>query len=357
MTTQTLIHLPVESYQSRYTANLADWERIEFSRHFSYLPIVPKLDQQTAVINSGEVLDSIQRPLWTAAQISSLLRTGGKGAKVYCSDFYTPGLDALAYSRLGMQLFSFCWAQTFDQYDFTRRLFFNWMRPWEIMALELYDRVFVACSGLKELIETVLPHVAHKIVVTGLPYNSRNMFSLLRSMPAEKSYDVVYAGRWDEEKNPDLFLDLVAEYKFNAVVCSGQPTLGGSAVEAINRAKEMAAVGQLRILTGLTRQDYCHVLSASHYIFNAADQDWVSYTLLDALTFGCRPMYPAHRSFPGALLYDDSSLYRPGFIAEAGEKIAEGILQPSSGFGPLSQRILEYHDSALTRIANEILHS
>lgn len=354
MAKQTLVHLTLEQYQARYTADLQSWESQAFSRLFDVQAITPKAVQTTNQINTGEVLDAIARPLWSMEQMNQLLRLAPHVGKVYFSDFYTSGLDALAYSRSDFKAAAFCWAQTFDQYDFTRALFTNWMRPWEIMAFEIYSRVYVACEELKDLIVTALPHVAEKVKVTGLPYNHRHVFGKLRSLPTSREFDVVYAARWDKEKQPGQFLDLIQETNLKAVVCTGSEFLRGTDFEAISRANDMQAKGKLRILTNLDRATYFQVLSSSNTIFNCGLQDWISFTLLDALTFGCMPLYPAHRSFPRALFWQEEFLYSPGDIEQAAQKITTLITTRPPVFSMLSARVLQDHDNALNIIAEDL---
>lgn len=352
-----LVHLPLEPYQSRYTADLRTWELHAFSACFNVVTVVPPdpVENEVSVITSGEVLDSVRRPKWALQQLDQVLNAEGPYlGNIFCSDFYTPGLDALAYSRKQFSAYSFLWAQTFDQFDFTHRLFTPWMRPWEVMAFEIYKRVYVASNVLKDLIVSALPYVADKVQVTGLPYNHRQVFGQLRSLPSTRNFDVAYAGRWDTEKNPDLFLDLLEGSGLKGVVCTGQPRLIGTARAAIERALAMVADGRLTLLSNLTRADYFNILASSQTLFNCASQDWISYTLLDALTFGCMPMYPIFRSFPEALLYEQAFLYIPGDTEDAARKISDNIQDPPSVFPALAAHILGMHDSALNLIAQDI---
>lgn len=353
---QQLLHLPLERYSSRYTSELSLWESSAFESRFTVESILPP-QQGTQVIQSGEVLDSYARPSWALQQINEVLKRGPHYGKIYCSDFYTPGLDAIPYSRGEFKAFAFCWAQTFDQYDFTRRLFTNWMRPWEIMAFEIYSRVYVACPELADFITAALPHVEEKVSVVGLPYNHRQVFSMLRSLPTGRNFDIVYAARWDEEKCPMMFLELVKAGNFKAVVCTGHSTLKGTDRRAIDEAMRMKEAGKLTILTNLSRADYFYALASSNVIFNCGLQDWVSYTLLDAVTFGCMPLYPAHRSFPRTLYYADEFLYPPGDLETAVYKAAYLIQERPPSFAKLAPILLNNHDSALTRITEDIYAS
>ncbi len=295
-----------------------------------------------------------------------LTQTGSKQlGKIYFSDFFHPGLEALPYSRFPFQASAFCWAQSFDQYDFTRRMY-DWMRPYEIMAFNVFDNVFVACEGLADLIHSALPPLEKmgKIKVVGLPFNSK-MVSELQGPVRSDSYDVVYSSRFDKEKCPSVFLDVVTACpNLQFVICTGHDQLKGSDYASVDRAKALAARQRtnLTICAGLSKADYYAILAVSKVQFNGGLQDWVSFTLLEALTFGCLPLYPSHRSFPETLMYQEDFLYTPLSAPAACEKLARLLAIASSSSGKNIQRnlaapILEYHDGTLERIADIIAKS
>ncbi len=353
---ESLIHLPLEPYGSRYTEFLATWERQALGKYFTVRSVVPPRDGDTPVvmdIQTGSVLDATQRPLWAMSQVRELLLSAHPDRqKVYCSDFYHPGLDALAYSRRRFSLSAFCWAQTFDRHDFTC-LMQNWMRPWEVMAFELYDLVFVASPILKELIVSALPHVEDKVRVVGLPYDSTHVRAQWSAQETpDEEFDVVYSSRWDTEKRPNFFLDLCElrdDLRF--VVCTGNPDLKGNDTSAVQRALRLEEQGKLTIRRHLKKARYFGHLSRSKVQFNCGMQDWVAFTLLDALTFGCQPLYPNHRSFPEALHYSEPNLYRPGSLPDANAKLSR-LLQ--GGAFIQSSAVLAEHDGSLNRIAQAL---
>jgi glycosyltransferase involved in cell wall biosynthesis len=352
MIKEDLIHVPLERYKQRMTESLHDWETESFGKIFNVKTVVPDENATVMDIQSGRVLDSVGRPLWSLKQTQKLLSMGKDLGKIYFSDFYHSGLDALAYSGYSFQAFAFCWAQTFDQYDFTRQLHLSWMRPYEIMAFDIYHKVFVACEGLKDLIITAIPALAYddKVKVVGLPFNSAYVKKQLdvRLCPKDP-IDVVYTSRWDEEKQPGLFLDVVASTRGKFAVCTGSDDLRGTATGAIKRALELEERGKLTIYRNCTKAQYYAVLSRSHVQANTGLQDWVSFTLLEALTFGCYPLYPNHRSFPETLLYQDEYLYAPGEITSLQRKLFE-LLRKPRGQCQVAEPVLNIHDHTLDYI-------
>lgn len=357
MKTENLIHLPLEPYKQRYTEHLHLWEQEEFADKFNYTSIVPKQEQAVTHIRGGEVLDSMQRPMWSMQQMETLLRHHGNKdmGKIYFSDFYTTGLDALGYSRNKFQAFAFCWAQSFDVFDFTftNPEIFKWMRAWEMMASAIYTKVFVACQELKDLICIAAPGMGSKVEVVGLPFNSA--YVLKEFDPQYENgdkFDVVYSSRWDREKNPSLFVDLVEKRDdLRFAVCTGWDELRGTDYMAVQRANKLASEGRLTVFTGCDKGQYYAVLSQSRVQLNTALQDWVSFTLLEALTYGCMPLYPNFRSFPETLMYSEGNLYTPYSVGSLSNKL-DALL----GLDDFIYRndILEYHNNSLNRIAQII---
>lgn len=355
-----LTHLPTEPYPDRHTQHLLSWEDAVFGKHFEMQALVPNVPTQLS-INTGEVLDATNRPIWAMKQMQMLLERPERDlGSLWFSDFYHTGLDALAYSRRPFKAFSFCWAQSFDRFDFTRKML-PWMRQWEFLACELYAGVFVASTLLADLFTTAMPQMEGRVHVVGLPFNSKHVRSLLsgeelKSATTADAFDVVYTSRWDAEKNPRFFLSLVnARPNLRFAVCTGATDLRGDPT-AIAEARRLEADGRLTIFRACTKAQYYSVLSRSKAQFNCGLQDWVSYTLLEALTFGCLPLYPNWRSFPETFFYEQEFLYRPGDLQDAIEKL-DALLQDATRLPKVGQRILEVHDGALERIAQAILNS
>jgi glycosyltransferase involved in cell wall biosynthesis len=358
VTRKSLFHCPLEPYAQRYTELLHNWERRAFGKRFDLTEITPpEKDSWVAMnIGTGEVLDSVARPVWAMKQIVEVLKRAPALGRIWFSDFYHPGLDSIAYSRSQFRAYSFLWSQTFDQYDFTRRHFVNWMRPWEVMAFEVYEKVFVASTMLKELITSALPHVEEKVMIVGLPFDYLAVQKQLGTLPVNREYDVVYSSRFDEEKRPELFLRLVEELpELNCAICTGHPTLKGTDSKAVRHAKKLQEKGNLTIFENCKKPDYYRVLAESKVQVNTSLQDWVSFTLLEALTFGCLPLYPAWRSFPETLMYREEFLYNPDFFESLAHKLT--VLLDSKGpkdFEDFRMTILEYHSGTLARIATVI---
>jgi hypothetical protein len=170
---------------------------------------------------------------------------------------------------------------------------------------------------------------------------------------------VVYSSRWDREKNPGVFVDLVkSRPDLRFVVCCGHAELKGTATDAVLEIKRLAALpsANVQIATGLTKPQYYAILADAKVQFNCAIQDWVSFTLLEALTFGCLPLYPNWRDFPDTLLQRQRNLYAPASLASVNDKL-EALLMSGTTQEDTDHAaaILGYHNGTLSRISESIL--
>jgi hypothetical protein len=69
--------------------------------------------------------------------------------------------------------------------------------------------------------------------------------------------------------------------------------------------------------------------------FNCADQDFVSYTLLEAAAFNCAPLYPRYLTFPDALQHNNRHLYEKRNLQDAKAKLYE--LLDASEYGEFKE--------------------
>lgn len=354
---QNLAYLPLEPYQARYTELMSGkdgWTTKALSPQFNLKRIEPAEGSASTVIKSGRVLDSVNRPIWALEQIKQTLLQYPAG-KIFLEDFFTPGVEALPYSGNPYQLYSFCWAQSFDRYDFTREM--PWMRAYESMMLSFARITFVASPILQDLILTVFPSLTEKEVqFVGLPFNSSEVRKLFDPSMQPDEVDVVYSSRFDKEKNSMFFLDVVEsmpDVKF--AICTGHPQLQGTDFASVARAKAITSrPSNLTIYENLTKAEYYSILKASKVQFNCSLQDWVSFTLLEALTHGCLPCYPRRRDFVS--VFEDASdyLYSPCDSIDAMDLIKELLASERKAHAPKLLPILEFHDGTYDRIAKAI---
>lgn len=329
-----LYYCPLESYKERYTMQLSapvtGWlERKWIKEGIEYKRIDPQFPQRE--IKTGVALDAVGRSLWCFAQNGLLLELAEDGKitsddVIYFDDFWHPGLEALPYTfhLLGIKpkMYATIWAQSVDEFDFTHPMR-HWMRPFEVGIAAALDGIFVGATVLQDLVVWGGIAPREKVHVIGHVFCSEEV---LERMPkfnprvfdttGARENKVVFSSRWDTEKNPAFFLAVVEEVvarfpvaKF--VLCTSAKELRSNDPAFLIMARHLAHLysNNFRILENLSKEQYYHELCTAKVQINTADQDFVSYTLLEASVAGCYPIYPYFRSFPEVFRYGADYTY------------------------------------------------
>lgn len=362
-----LAYFPLEPLRARYTELLSapeGWAETAFGKSFQISSFRPFELPLTVNINRGVVLDSVNRPMWALAQMIKYLKTTQGFDAIYFDDFFHPGVEAIPYSGMKCEkIVAYCWAQTFDKHDFTRSEF-AWMRPYEVMMMEIATTVCVANSLLADLITTVNPSWLNKIEVVGLPFNSKAVRELANRDydPIGQPIDVIFSSRLDKEKQahylPYIIRQMPEDVTF--VIATGHESVKSNIPGLANHLIQLEEeLPNFHICKGLEKPEYYGLLSRSKVQLNTALQDWVSFTLLEALTFDCLPVYPAYRSFIEEFM--SSGVYSPELlfpIDASPSYIAEHVLTMLEAYDALVDqrrrvgRILEKHDETLENITH-----
>jgi hypothetical protein len=165
---------------------------------------------------------------------------------------------------------------------------------------------------------------------------------------------VVFAARWDQEKQPDFYMDLIdawhQKYPSTDVefcVLSGG-TLRSNNPSYMKRTRLMEQKGRLRIYEDLDKDAYYKILNDSRVMFNCALQDWVSNTVSEADALGCNVVYPAYRSFPEVFANDWTRLYVPWSLEDAVKKVEWWLAAPH----PQQGHISDWNDGTIDRICD-----
>lgn len=336
-----LYYLPLESYRERYTIQWSAPETGWLERNWRrcsvpYKRIDPSAGEVKRPIKTGMVLDARGRTGHCFFQVMELLALADRGQVndsdvILLDDFWTPGLEALAYTfhllNVRPRVYAFLHAQSVDRFDFTHPMR-RWMRPLETGFAEFLDGIFVCCPTLKDLVVHGGIAPWNKVHVTGHPFSSAEVLGRTPDWYREglagtngrylgsRENRVVYSSRFDREKNPHFFMDLVERFgrvapvpgvKF--VVCTSAPELRSNDSRAVPRLRALASMRPdlVEIKENLSKEDYYAELCSAKVQFNCADQDFVPITLQEASVCGAYPVYPDFRSFP------ETFLDRPGF--------------------------------------------
>jgi hypothetical protein len=354
----TLFYLPLEPYKERYTwqwsAPTTGWLERQWIRHgIDYLRVDGTQQEAPREIKSGCVLDAVGRSSFCFSQISRLLSLAEQGKItssdcVLLDDFWTPGFSALpyAFSLLGIRprIYAFLHAQSVDEFDFTYPMR-QWMRHFEKGIGEYLTGIFVCSPTLKDLICWGGISTAEKVHVVGHPFCSEEVLERMPRRWVEflasgdgypRKHQVVWASRWDREKNPLFFLEVVRQVvhrdsSVKFVVCTGAKKIRSNDSECL-RGLYSALVdlpGNLELREDLSKEQYYEILCGSKIQFNCASQDFNPITLQEASVAGCFPVYPYFRSFPTCLRRRQQFFYDHLDVDSAVNKIMCTLCRPT----------------------------
>jgi len=332
-----LFYMGLESYEARYTLQLQDWnERVFKKRNVDYT-LVTGLELSTdKKIVTGSVLDAHGRTFYSMMQTANLIKLMKEGQitsddVIFYEDMFTPGIESLPYildqvpKNFRPRVFVRCLAQTIDPDDFVNREgLAHWMRHFEKMVDEFVDGILVASEEMVAHLR--IAGMKAPIYVTGLPFGKEEVLSRVPDItPLEdRTMRVAFAARWDDEKQPNFYMDLAEEfYKISpnvefAVFC-GHPELKSNNPENVTRALKLQESSSVnfKVYTGLKKNEYYKMLADSTVLFNCALQDWVSNTVSEADTLGTLTLYPAYRSFPEVFANNHNHMYIPWSLKDA----------------------------------------
>ena len=364
-----LYYMGLEAYNARYTLQLTDWNRRVFEKRGIDVVYVPgeTLDNSQKIV-TGQVLDAHGRSYFGMSQMMNLVKMMQKGEVtsedvIYFEDMFQPGIESLPYiidqcDEDNMpRIFVRCLAQSIDPDDFVHVWGMDkWMGLYEKMVNEFADGILATneemvahmkiagweapiynISGLAFGKNEVIERVGEKIK----PFNDRRM-------------RVVFSARWDQEKQPDFYMDLIEAWSerypskdVEFVVCSGGE-LKSNNDSYMSRTRKMVENGKLTIYDNLDKNKYYEIVNDSRVVFNCALQDWVSNTVSEADALGCNVLYPAYRSFPETFANDPERLYIPWSIDDAIAKLDVLLKKAHPNMGKIS----DYTDGTIDRICD-----
>ena len=367
-----LFYMGLESYEARYTLQLTEWNRRVFERRGYDIVYVPgtTIDNSQA-ITVGQVLDAHGRSYFAMSQMMNLVQMHRNGEitnedVIYFEDMFQPGIESLPYIldqvdwRDRPAIFVRCLAQTIDPDDFVHVWgMAKWMSTYEKMVNEFvtgvlatneemvahmriagWDSRLYNIAGLAFGKEEVLERIGGADQVT--PFNQRPM-------------RVGFAARFDQEKQPDFYMDLIemwhrqSSYPVEFCIFQGGG-LRSNNTRYVERARWMADQGLLTIHENLTKNEYYALLNETRVLFNCALQDWVSNTVSEADALGCNVLYPAYRSFPETFANDPDRLYVPWSIDDAFHKLDNLLKKAHHNMGLIS----DWNNGTIDRICDII---
>jgi hypothetical protein len=354
-----LFYMGLESYEARYTLQLTEWNRRVFERRGLDVVYVPgSTIDNTQSISVGQVLDAHGRSYFGMSQMMNLVQMMRNGDVtsddvIYFEDMFQPGIESLPYimDQIPVEqrprVYVRCLAQAIDPDDFVH----VWgMAKW----MDLYEKMvneFV--TGVLATNEEMVSHMriagwsAPIYNISGLAFGKDEVLERIGGASNIKQFNdrtmrVGFAARFDQEKQPDFYMDLIEMYhnqgrhkNIEFAIFQGGP-LRSNNPRYIDRARQLEQEGKLKIYENLKKDEYYALLADSRVLFNCALQDWVSNTVSEADTLGANVLYPAYRSFPETFADDPNRLYIPWSIDDAYHKLELLLNEPHHNMGLIS---------------------
>ena len=351
-----LYYMGLEPYKARYTLQLQEWNEAVFKRRDIDYYIVPgdTLSNDQAIV-TGQVLDAHGRAYFGMSQLMNLVKLMKAGEvtsedAILFEDMFQPGIESLPYimdqiaPELRPKVYVRCLAQAIDPDDFVH----VWgMAKW----MGLYEKMVGEFATVLATNEEMVAHMkiagweAPIYNISGLAFGKEEVRSRVPGM-LKSFYDrtlrVGFAARWDQEKQPDFFMDIIEEWhKRNPESKVGFCLFSGSKLKSNNdsymeRTRRLQSEGKLVIHEDLEKNEYYALLNDTRVLFNCALQDWVSNTVSEGDTLGANVLYPAYRSFPEAFANDPTRLYIPWSIEDALTKLDHLLAFPNKNIGKIS---------------------
>ena len=346
----------LEPYEGRYTLQLQEWTERAYKKRGIDYKVVPgtTIDDSKAIV-TGQVLDAHGRSYFGMSQIMNLVQMmkSGEVTKndiIFFEDMFQPGIESLPYilnqvtSEHKPKIYLRCLAQSIDPDDFIHVWGMSkWMSLYEEMCNE-----FV--TGVLATNEEMVAHMkianwkAPVYNISGLSFGKDEVQSRVpdRKPFEERTMRVIFGARWDQEKQPGFFMDMIEHWYANKrlppvefCVCVGGPLRSNNKVY-VDRARLMEKEGTLKIYENLKKNDYYNILADSRVLFNCALQDWTSNTVSEADSLGTNVLFPAYRTFPEVFANDETRLYVPWSGRDAMEKLKVLLMKPSPSIGQIS---------------------
>ena len=359
-----IFYMGLEPYEGRYTLQLTDWsERAYKKRGIDYV-IVPgtTIDDSKSIV-TGQVLDAHGRSYFAMSQMMNLVQMMKAGEItsndiIFFEDMFQPGIEALPYilqqspNNYRPQIYLRCLAQSIDPDDFVHVWGMSkWMSLYEEMCNEIPNVTILASNEEMVANMRIANWKAPIYNISGLSFGKEEVQSRVEQKPfVERKQRVVFGARWDQEKQPQFFMDLAQAYKqkhpeTEFAICAGGPLRSNNQFY-VDEARHLEKEGILTINENLQKNEYYNILADSRVLFNCALQDWTSNTISEADALGANVLFPAYRSFPEVMANDHTRMYAPWSQQDAMNKLELLLSKPSPSMGKIS----DWTDSTVDRM-------
>jgi glycosyltransferase involved in cell wall biosynthesis len=291
-----IYYLPLEYLDKRYTKLLDKQIQRELRKQKKKFKIIHGKALSES-IDTGAFLDSNSTIYFKMSQIQKIAELFRKkkikdGDVFFVSDLWFPGIESIEYmaffAGIKVKIKGLLHAGSFTETDFVRGME-DWAKWTEKGWFKLFDSIYLGSNFIKqELIQKGRIIDFKKLKVTGLPFNTQDLYKLVKPLPWNKKKDIVlFAGRLDDEKQPWVFDELkkACDRRFG-----------------VNRIQFIKTMEH-----NLDKKAYLQLLAESKIVFSAALQENFGYSMLEASAYNCNLLLPNRLVYPE--FYPNKFLY------------------------------------------------
>ena len=312
----TLWVLPLQPSEERYSEFWYRWFPTEFKKR-GLQPVIIDGEVLTKNIEIGAFLDVNGAHYWGLSQlmnISKIFHEGRvkSGDKFFVADIEFPGhaesiKNMAKLQGIDIKLYGFLHACSVTVGDYVQPLADS-MKYFELGWLSSYDKIFVGSEffrneiitkSIKDLVNNKIEqsYLASKIIVTGNPWNSKEVVNMVFNLPKRKR--IIFPNRWDWDKRPNLFLDLCLiladeDPEIEFLITSSRPTMRSCQpwlIRLYHSVKKRLG-DRIDFKFGLTKKEYYTELAKSKVMFSSSVYESFGYCPIEAMTFGTIPIVP-----------------------------------------------------------------
>jgi glycosyltransferase involved in cell wall biosynthesis len=280
--------LPLEPLPERYTIQWRRW----FAQALSNRNIANAFidgASLTSSVESGSVLDAEGTNFYKFSQLQLVCRLFKDGVikdgdKFFTFDMWHPGLEAIPYmaqlEHKWIEIYGFLHAGSYINGDFAQPMA-PWAQHFEAGWFHMCKKVFVGTEYHKREFTTkrlgpmlynglgmVPPPCARSVVVTGNPFNVAEVRNSVTDWvePKDRKNVIVFPHRWDSEKRPALFMNIMGQLwkrrqDFEVLITTSRPTFRSNSPELL--ALVAQAPFPIRIASGISKETYYQKLASA----------------------------------------------------------------------------------------------
>lgn len=311
----TVIFLPIEPLEERYTAQMLRWvEDALKSLGVEYRIVLPATKDYQS-IKHGQWLDTYSTTRYRSDQISLVATQFENGfikdGDVFLvGDVWYPGIEAIRLmadlSHIKIKIAGWHYAGTADPADLLHRELGDWARTWEHWLMNYgLDAVCVGSEFHKNMLRASFGRKV-EIYPLGLAWQPDEV-KQYATPRGQRSKIVVFPHRIAPEKDPEAFYELARIYKDS----------GWQFVVSTNNARVAEKVmvdpkaKYISVAWHKNKQDYYKFLAQCSIYYSNATQETFGYSLHEAIALGLAVVAPMRCSYPEGLQYDPRFLFDP----------------------------------------------